>query len=124
MAYQQLVTEERHKIAAMRSLYLGVGQIARRLGRHRSTLYRELKRNASAHDGNYRAGLASVPAILLLTLTAGAIRGVEQAARQSYTYDVAGPAELMNGLALLGVSMRVGWLVGSLTVGAVIAHFG
>ena len=56
------------------------------------------------------AGLASVPAILILTLTAGAIRGVEQAARQSYTYDVAGPAELMPGLALLGVSMRVGWL--------------
>ena len=70
------------------------------------------------------AGLASVPAILLLTLTAGAIRGVEQAARQSYTYDVAGPAELMNGLALLGVSMRVGWLAGSLAIGAVIAHFG
>ena len=70
------------------------------------------------------AGLASVPAILILTLTAGAIRGVEQAARQSYTYDVAGPAELMNGLALLGVSMRVGWLAGSLAVGAVIAHFG
>jgi IS30 family transposase len=55
MAYQQLVTEERHKIAAMRSLYLGTREIARRLGRHRSTLYRELKRNASAHDGNYRA---------------------------------------------------------------------
>ena len=55
MAYQQLGTEERHKIAAMRSLYLGVPEIARRLGRHRSTLYRELKRNASAHDGNYRS---------------------------------------------------------------------
>ncbi|MBK8090965.1 MAG: IS30 family transposase [Verrucomicrobiaceae bacterium] len=55
MGYQQLVTEERHKIAAMRSLYLSVEEIARRLGRHRSTLYRELKRNASAHDGNYRA---------------------------------------------------------------------
>lgn len=39
----------------MRSLYLSVPEIARRLGRHRSTLYRELKRNASAHDGNYRA---------------------------------------------------------------------
>ena len=55
MTYQQWVTEERHKIAAMRSLYLGVGQIARRIGRHRSTLYRELKRNASAHHGIYRA---------------------------------------------------------------------
>lgn len=55
MAYQHLGTEERHQIAAMRGLYLGVGQIARRLGRHRSTLYRELMRNASTHDGNYRA---------------------------------------------------------------------
>jgi len=70
------------------------------------------------------AGLVSVPAILLLTLTAGAIRGVEQAARQSYTYDVAGAAELVSGLAWLGVSMRAGWLAGSLAVGAVIAHFG
>jgi IS30 family transposase len=55
MAYQQLSTEERHKIAAMRGLYVDVPQIAQHLGRHRSTLYRELKRNASAHDGNYRA---------------------------------------------------------------------
>ena len=55
MGYQQLGIEERHKIAAMRSLYLGVREIARRLDRHPSTLYRELKRNASAHDGNYRA---------------------------------------------------------------------
>lgn len=55
MTYQQLSTEERHKIAAMRSLYVRVGKIARCLGRHRSTLYRELRRNASTHDGNYRA---------------------------------------------------------------------
>ena len=55
MVYQQLSTEERHKIAAMRGLYIGVPEIARRLGRHPSTLYREIKRNASAHDRNYRA---------------------------------------------------------------------
>ena len=55
MAYQQLSTVERHKIAAMRGLYIGVPEIARRLGSHPSTLYREIKRNASAHDGNYRA---------------------------------------------------------------------
>jgi len=55
MSYQQLVTEERYKIAALRSLYVRVPEIALRLGRHRSTLYRELKRNASAHDGNYRS---------------------------------------------------------------------
>ena len=30
----------------------------------------------------------------------------------------------MNGLAILGVAMRAGWLLGSLGAGAVIAHFG
>jgi len=69
-------------------------------------------------------GLASLTAILLLTFAAGMIRGVEQAARQSYTHDVVGAAELMNGLAVLGVAMRAGWLLGSLGTGAVIAHLG
>jgi hypothetical protein len=66
-------------------------------------------------------GLAHV---LLLTLAAGVLRGVEHAARQSYTHDVVGPGALMDGLAILGVAMRAGWLLGSLGVGAVIAHFG
>ncbi|MGH7353870.1 MAG: MFS transporter [Candidatus Rokuibacteriota bacterium] len=62
--------------------------------------------------------------VLALTLAAGVFRGVEHAARQSYTHDVVGPAALMNGLAVLGVAMRVGWLLGSLGVGAVLARFG
>src|SRR3989442_12977872 len=52
------------------------------------------------------------------------MRGLEHSARQSYTHDVGGAAELMNGLAILGVGMRAGWLVGSLGAGALIAHFG
>jgi MFS family permease len=62
--------------------------------------------------------------LLLLTLVAGIIRGVEWAARQSYTHDVVGPTELINALALLGVAMRSGWLLGSLGAGMLIAHFG
>jgi hypothetical protein len=68
--------------------------------------------------------LTSLGSILLVTLTAGTIRGIEQAARQSYTHDVVGAASLMNGLAALGVAMRAGWLAGSLGIGAVIAHVG
>src|ERR687888_562313 len=62
--------------------------------------------------------------VLLLTLAAGTFRGLEHAARQSYTHDVVGAAGLLPGLAVLGVAMRVGWLVGSLGAGYVIAHAG
>jgi MFS transporter, DHA1 family, staphyloferrin A biosynthesis exporter len=69
-------------------------------------------------------GVVSLGHVLALTFGAGVLRGVEHAARQSYTHDVVGPASLMNGLAILGVAMRSGWLLGSLGVGAVIAHLG
>jgi len=62
--------------------------------------------------------------VLLLTLTAGMLRGLEQVARQSYTHDVVGAAGLLPGLAALGVAMRIGWLVGSLGAGVVIASVG
>ena len=69
-------------------------------------------------------GHAGFVHVLLLTLIAGSLRGVEHAARQTYTHDVVGAGGLVGGLAVLGVAMRGGWLVGSLGVGAVIAHFG
>ena len=53
--YHQLSTEERYEIAAMRRQHVGMAKMAEHLGRHRSTLYREVKRNQSAHDGRYRA---------------------------------------------------------------------
>ena len=69
-------------------------------------------------------GVVELPHVLVLTLTGGVLRGVEHAARQSYTHDVVGPRELMRGFAVLGVAMRAGWLLGSLGVGAIIARFG
>jgi hypothetical protein len=116
---------------AMRSIslfFVGVpaGVLADRFPRHRLLAMTGIGQAVAASTIGVLAlaGLASVPAILLLTLAAGAVRGVEQAARQSYTYDVAGAADLVSGLAVLGVSMRIGWLAGSLAVGAIIAHFG
>jgi hypothetical protein len=69
-------------------------------------------------------GYVTFAHVLLLTLAAGTLRGLEHAARQSYTHDVVGGAGLLPGLAVLGVAMRIGWLVGSLGAGYVIAHAG
>ena len=55
MKYRQLNAEERSALTALRSVGLNQAQIARELGRHRSTVSRELKRNAAPHDGRYRA---------------------------------------------------------------------
>lgn len=70
------------------------------------------------------SGRVTLAHILVLTLAAGVLRAVEHAARQGYTHDIVGPAALVRGLAMLGVAMRGGWLLGSLGVGAVIARFG
>jgi hypothetical protein len=69
------------------------------------------------------AGTIGLAHVLPLTLAAGVLRGIEHAARQSYTLDVVGPAALVKGFAVLGVAMRAGWLLGSLGVGAIIARF-
>ena len=58
VSYEQVKEEERYAISAMRGQYLKIAEIAKRIGRHRSTIYRELKRNASVHDGRYRASHA------------------------------------------------------------------
>ena len=44
---ENVSSEERHSIAAQRGTYIKVAGIASNLNRHRSTIYRELKRNAS-----------------------------------------------------------------------------
>jgi len=57
MRYHQLTSEERYTLSALRKEGLNQSQIARRLGRHRSTVSRELRRNVSRR-GVYRPSKA------------------------------------------------------------------
>lgn len=58
MIYRQLSTEERYQLAALRQSGLSNPEIAAILGRHRCTIDRELRRNATPHDGAYRPSFA------------------------------------------------------------------
>ena len=53
--YHQLTQEERYVIAAFRARGISPAEISRDLGRDRSTIGREIRRNATTHDGMYRA---------------------------------------------------------------------
>ena len=55
MTYRQLSPAERYMLAALRRQGCNQSQIARALGRHRSTVCRELRRNGTRVDGRYRA---------------------------------------------------------------------
>lgn len=57
MRYHQLTSEERYQLSALRKQGLSQAQIARALGRHRSTICREIQRNAR-EDGGYRPSTA------------------------------------------------------------------
>jgi len=59
MRYVQLTYEERIMLSTLKRQGLSVREIARQLGRHFSTIYRELNRNSCTHiDGSYRPSKA------------------------------------------------------------------
>lgn len=64
MMYQQITSQERYIISALRKQGLSVNEIAVHLGRNRSTIYREVQRN-SCHrtDGAYRPSKAHLRAM-------------------------------------------------------------
>ena len=58
MMYRQITFEGRYSIALLRRQEWPPAAIARALGRHRSTIVRELRRHGTRHDGWYRPQLA------------------------------------------------------------------
>lgn len=63
MSYHQLTQEERYLISSALPLKLSHRQIAEHLARSPSTISREIGRNATAHDGAYRAEKAQSYAV-------------------------------------------------------------
>jgi IS30 family transposase len=58
MMYCQITAAERYSIGLLRRDGATPAAIARVLGRHRSSIVREVRRNATRHDGMYRPQLA------------------------------------------------------------------
>lgn len=58
MSYHQITAAERYTIGVLRRQGLSAAAIARALGRHRSTIGREVTRNQTPRDGAYRPDLA------------------------------------------------------------------
>jgi transposase, IS30 family len=58
MMYRQITSEERYTLGLLRQRGLAPAAIARMLGRHRSTIGREVRRNGTPRDGCYRPQLA------------------------------------------------------------------
>jgi IS30 family transposase len=58
MMYRQITSAERYTLAVLRQQGLTPAAIAQVLGRHRSTILREVHRNRTHHDGGYRPQLA------------------------------------------------------------------
>lgn len=58
MSYHQITAAERYTLGLLRRQGLTAAAIARLLGRHRSTIGREVRRNRTHHDGGYRPQLA------------------------------------------------------------------
>jgi len=57
--YHQITSEERYSLGLLRQRGLRPATIARVLGRHRSSITREIQRNATHYDGTYRPQLAN-----------------------------------------------------------------
>jgi IS30 family transposase len=58
MSYRQITFAERYTLGLLRRQGLAPAAIARVLGRHRSTIGREVRRNRARSDGTYRPQLA------------------------------------------------------------------
>ena len=68
--YKQLTLSERDRICVLRNKGLSINEIAKRIGRNKGTVSRELKRNSSKKHGCYLSGRANERATQRKSLSA------------------------------------------------------
>jgi MFS family permease len=62
--------------------------------------------------------------LLFMTFLSGSLRAVYLPVRQSYAYDIVGSEQVVAGLGLLTIGMRVGQMVGALVAGSAMQRLG
>lgn len=109
MAYHQLTQEERYRISGALPLQISLRNIADQLGRSPGTISREVRRNATTHDGAYRAEKAQSYAVARRKrarrgpqFSEAVLRDVEQAIRMRWSPE-----------QIVGAFRTVGWTVPS-----------
>ena len=70
------------------------------------------------------SNLAQVWHIISLAAVGGCVRAFVGTMSQAYIYDIVGPRQALNGLALASLGHRIGALVGSLLAGGIISAVG
>ena len=108
MTYLQITSAERYIISELRQKGLNKARIGALLGRHRSTIGRELKRNSSPYDGAYRPSVAIQHASGRRSrsrrnqrFTAGAFRFTETLLKQKWSPEqISGRSRLMGWLSM------------------------
>jgi MFS family permease len=66
----------------------------------------------------------AVWALMLLTFAGSSLRTLQQAARQSFVFDIVGAERLIGGMALVNLGQRGGGVAGALAVGLVLQYAG
>ena len=80
--------------------------------------------NVAVLGGLSVAGVLEVWQVLVLSFAGGCLRTLGSPARQTYAFDVVGPAHVVAAMATMNLGQRVGGIVGSLSMGVVLAAWG
>lgn len=68
--------------------------------------------------------VASTWHVLVLAIAWGSLHSFIEPLRQAYIYDIVGREDALNGLALVSLGKRIGFIIGPFIAGAIISGFG